>query len=334
MSKYDEHGLSQKIMTIFSGVAASTINRYVVSKNLMPISDSSKRNSRYSIQDTRIVLSEFIRNRHPIATNKKIQSFYNFKGGTGKTTICFQVATHLALAGYKVLAVDADPQGHFSTSLGFDSTDDFPTLYDSLVKNIPIRELIRNVYDGLDCIPSNLSLTKTEVDLNHIPKREERLQKILSEVENEYDFIIIDTNPTISHLNRNVITASNVLNIVCETQPYSLNGLKILMEDLKNFTEIMQISKMDITIIPNKYEDRSNSSAEAMAALSQFYNQYIIKDFAIRKSEDFVTAAKLGLPISFFGKINSIALADIKDLLQEIIKKSEVQTEQLNIMSA
>ena len=69
-------------------------------------------------------------------TIKKKFAFYNFKGGTGKTSICFQVATHIALMGYNVLVIDTDPQGHLSTSCGFPNDDSFLTLYDFLIRKI------------------------------------------------------------------------------------------------------------------------------------------------------------------------------------------------------
>ena len=86
-----------------------------------------------------------------------------------------------------------------------------------------------------------------------------------------------------------------------------------------------------VAIIPNKYEDRASSSLEAMTALSKFWKDYLIKDFAVRRSEDFPKAARDQLPISFFCKVNSIAFEDISDLTREIIKRSAMQNENLKL---
>lgn len=312
-------------MAKLANVNPSTINRYVAEHSIDSISSSSQKKLRFSIPSTRIILNEFVSSRNPISEKKKVQSYYNFKGGTGKTSVCFQTSTLLALCGYNVLVIDADPQGHLSTSLGYDTSQDFFTLHDLIIKSIPFDDVVKNVFEGLDCIPSNLSLTKVETALNEQPKREERIKLSLEPHYHKYDFIIFDTNPTISHLNRNVLTCSDVVNIVCETQPYSLNGLKLLMEDIQRFYKSMALEKPEIMIIPNKYEDRLGSSAEAMAALRKYYFDYLMNDFAVRKSEDINTAAKLRMPVGFFCKSNSNAFEDLKDLVLEIIKRSKAE---------
>jgi chromosome partitioning protein len=223
--------------------------------------------------------------------------------------------------GFRVLVIDADPQGHLSTSFGFDTQHDLPTLSDAVSGTVGLKDTIQPVYPGLDCIPSNLALTRLEVILNDLPKREERLKILFDPIRSQYDFIIFDTNPTISLLNRNILAWSDLIAIVCETQPYSLNGLKILMEDMIKFYSNMQISLPDILIIPNKYEDRSSNSAEAMTVLRQFYGEYMIPDFAIRKSEDINTSAKLSLPLAFFARSNSLAFDDIIDLVHAMLRK-------------
>ncbi len=137
---------------------------------------------------------------------------------------------------------------------------------------------------------------------------------------NKYDYIIFDTNPTISNLNRNVLTASDLVNIVCETQPYSLNGLKLLMDDFHSFYQSMNIRPPAMIIIPNKYEDRMSSSGEAMSLLRKNYSEIMKPDFAVRKSEDINIAAKLSLPLGVFAKCNSNAFEDILEVVNYILE--------------
>lgn len=317
MDIYKNLGVTQKIMADIAGVNPSTINKITSSGDYIPLDTSVSRNIRYNISDTRDIIKKTL-SKSNFTIKKKI-SFYNFKGGVGKTTLCYQVSTHLALMGFKVLVIDADPQGHLSTSLGFNTDENFLTLYDVIVGEVPIQEVIKNIYPGLDCIPSNISLSRLEPALNELPKREERVKIILQKVEHFYDYIIFDTNPTISHLNRNIITYSEIISIVVETQAYALNGLKILLSDLKKFCRSSLIDIPNLIIIPNKYEERTAASGEAMAVLKNLYGEYVIPNFAIRKSEELHTSGKISQPLAFFCRSNSIALEDIKDVILYIL---------------
>jgi chromosome partitioning protein len=265
-----------------------------------------------------------VKNNHPVCEDKKVHAFYNFKGGTGKTSICYQVSTHLALCGYKVLVVDADAQGHLTVSFGFLDNLTLPTLYDGIANNRSHDSIIINIFDGLDLIPGNLSLTNIDVRLKELPRQEDVLKKYLAPLKAEYDFIIFDCNPSLSCLNRNILNFSDVLDIVCETHPYSVNGMKLMMDDLAIFYHHMETKPPQILVIPNKYEDRSSSSAEAMSVLNKYYSEYMVENFAVRKSEDFPRSARDQLPISFFCKANSIAFEDISDLIKILIQRSTI----------
>lgn len=324
MDHLQNGGITAKFMSMLAKVNQSTISRQISALGMKHNVDSSKRNIRYTVKDSRNILSEFVKQKHPIAKNRAVHAFYNFKGGTGKTTICYQVATHLALCGYKVLVVDADAQGHLTVSFGFVDNLDLSTLYDGLINNRAPNELIINIFDGLDLIPGNLSLTNMDVRLREIPRQEDVLKRYMNNLRSEYDFIIFDCNPSMSCLNRNILNFSDVLDIVCETHPYSVNGMKLMMEDLKIFYHHMDnTAPPKMIVIPNKYEDRSSSSAEAMSVLNKYYNEYLIANFAVRKSEDFPKSARDQSPISFFCKANSNAFEDIADLVSVIIAQSQ-----------
>ncbi len=315
-------GLTQKTIARLAGITNGTVSRGLSKANVEPINKSGEHGKylRYSVDDVR---SFFKTNVFQNATKEpcRVISFYNFKGGTGKTSICFQVSSHLAMMGFNVLVIDADPQGHLSTSLGFDNTHSYPTLSDLISGVVNMEDASNEIYTGLTCIPANLSLTRLEVSLNELPKREERLKILLDSIKPKYDFVIFDTNPTISLLNRNILVCSDLIAIICETQPYSLNGLKLLMEDMHKFYGNMQLKIPDIFLVPNKYEDRATSSAEAMSVLRQHYADFMLPDFAIRRSEEINTAAKLSQPLGFFARSNSIALEDIADLIHALLMR-------------
>lgn len=320
MINIEKDGLVQRTMAVLCNVSPTTISRCITSNNFEPIDKSVSKNQRFSIETSRKV----IKNITDLKNNKVLKKkfiFYNFKGGVGKTSLCFQMSSHMALMGYNVLVIDADPQAHLSTSFGFSSDNNYLTLYDLLIREEDFINIKKTIFPGFDCIPSNLSLTRLEDDLAKLENKSMKLSSSFEEIEKNYDFIFIDTNPTISLLNRNIVMFSDVINVVCETQPYSLNGLKLLLEDLDKFYMHMKIDPREINIIPNKYEDRASSSAESMTALRDFYKNYIKEDFAIRKSEDINMSAKLGKPLALFAKKNSIALEDMVELLHYYLEK-------------
>lgn len=316
----EKDGLVQRTMAVLANVSPTTVSRFISSHKYTPLDKTVSKNQRFSIADSREIVKTIANLESQTIISKKF-SFYNFKGGVGKTSICFQLASHCALMGYNVLVIDADPQAHLSTSFGFSSDNNYLTLYDLLIRDESYENVKKTIFSGFDCIPSNLSLTRLEDDLAKCSNKSSKMSTYFLDIEKNYDFIFIDTNPTISLLNRNVVTFSDVINIVCETQPYSLNGLKLLLEDLEKFYSTMGIKERDINIIPNKYEDRASSSAEAMTALRDYYGRYVKQDFAIRKSEDINISAKLGKPLALFAKKNSIALEDIVELMHYYLNK-------------
>lgn len=314
-------GITLKFMAMLANTHHSTISRYVSENGYIAI-DSQRRNARYAYLKTREILSNFIVEKNKIEKNKSIHSFFNFKGGTGKTSLCYQASMHLALCGYKILLIDADPQSHLTLTLGVENNNYLPTLYDGIVNNMSLNNIKVNIIDGIDLIPSNLSLTNIEVRMSEMIKKEEVLKRYVEPFKNNYDFIIFDCHPMISNLNRNILNVSNVINVVCETHPYSMLGMKILFEDLERFYSVMEIKKPEIIIIPNKYEDRSNLSGEAISILHKYYGEYLESNFAIRRSEEFPKSARDMLPVSYFCKSNSNAFEDLVDLVHLILKKS------------
>lgn len=314
MIDYIKLGVTQKIMADLTGVNPSTINKIVGAGHYTPLDLNVSRNIRYSICDTRDIIRK-TPSKFPEKVKKRRVAFYNFKGGVGKTTLCYQISTHLALMGFNILVIDADPQGHLSTSLGFNTEDSFLTLYDVIVGDVPPNNVIQAIFSGLDCIPANISLSRLEPALSELRSRENMITSVLNKITDQYDFIIFDTNPTISHINRNIILSSDLLCVVVETQAYALNGLKILLTDLDKFCKESSIEAPQIIIIPNKYEERTASSGEAMAVLRDFYGNYVIPNFAVRKSEELHNSGKTGQPLAFFCRSNSIALEDIKDVI-------------------
>ena len=314
---------NQKQISFLSGQTTSTVSRYMTDKEVPFIIESASSRKRYSFEVTRNVINHFVASQ--LSVKAKIQVFFNFKGGTGKTSLCHQVSVHLALLGFKVLVVDCDPQAHLSSTFGFNEYSEEPTLYDILINGYDIMSTIRPIYPGLDVLPSNLSMTSVEMPLAAKANRERLLSKVLEPLKEIYDFILLDTNPTISNLNQSATYAADILNIVCETQPYSLMGLAMLVKEISDFSKEME-HKVNYCIIPNKYESKTVTSQEALGTLRHEYKDAVLGSL-VRKCEDINISAQKKLPIHAFVTLKSMALEDIKDLTSELVQKSTVKLE-------
>lgn len=132
-------GIHQRAIAELSNVSISTVSRYIMNNGIQHINEGSQRNLKYDIDSVRRVIENV--SAFPKYILRKRQAFYNFKGGTGKTTICFQVASHMALLGYRVLVIDADPQARLSISLGI-VDDSRLTLFDLIAHHQPLKSVV------------------------------------------------------------------------------------------------------------------------------------------------------------------------------------------------
>lgn len=177
----------------------------------------------------------------------------NQKGGVGKTTTCSAFCGGLTDCGYNVLAIDLDPQGNLSFSLGADAEENY-TMYDVFKGNCEIKEAIQST-DNCDVIAANILLSGCELELTGVG-REYILREALNEVINDYDFIIIDTPPALSILTINAYTAANQLIIPMIAEILSLQGIAQLKETIfavkKYYNKELEIKG----ILLNKYNPR------------------------------------------------------------------------------
>lgn len=318
-------GLTLKHMSILSGISISTLYKYVHKNKISPVESCGKRKLKYSPESVREILSHFYSSKHPIDSSKKRVAGFHFKGGTGKSALTTELSVMLALLGYKVLLVDGDQQGHASHILGFNTAEKMYTLYDCVENNIAPEDIVKEVFCGLDVLPANLSLSDIEDCFRGMEKKEVvlALKSLIQEVEQKYDFVLFDTAPSVTDLNRNIFFYSDTILLVCDTQPASVQSISQIEEYFSDFCEKHVKNPLKIIILPNKYEDRVTSSAETVTFLQRNWGEKIIPEFAVRKSEDMPRAFLEQTPISFFCKVNSIAFDDLSVVARHLIKESE-----------
>ncbi|MDD5067801.1 MAG: ParA family protein [bacterium] len=249
------------------------------------------------------------------------QLFLSFKGGTGKTTLSSAYAFRLAELGYKVLAVDLDPQGHLTTCMGLNSEEYEATLYDVLVEKKSIQELIiSSSLKNLFVIPSNFNMSPVELSLISLNAREFKLRKALESIQDEYHFIVMDAPPNFGLLNLNSMLAADDIIIPVLADFLSYQSLKLIFEALKDIKDDFNYELKHKHILLNYYNDKFRICRNSREALEKYYPDYLLKS-VIRQSTAITRATSKGMTIFQYEPVSKAA-EDISALTHEILGRS------------
>jgi len=247
----------------------------------------------------------------------KKQLFLSYKGGTGKTSISAAYGSCLARHGKKVLMVDLDPQAHLTACLNQESIQHNRSLYSVLIRGERLPEIIvSTTVPTLKLAPSSLSLSATELSIFRMPSRELRLRKALKTVEKTYDYIIIDSAPSIGLLSLNAIMAVDEILIPVLGDFLSFHGLKILLETLASIGKDFQFYLENIHIFLNRYNFDYPVCRECREAVNKFYPEYALKT-VINESHEIINASSYGKSIFELDPC-SRAVKDIEELTKEV----------------
>jgi chromosome partitioning protein len=233
----------------------------------------------------------------------------NQKGGVGKTTTVVNLGSYLALAGERVLIVDLDPQGNATSGLGLDRNVIERSIYDAVINGEPIGELtLRDLGDGLDLVPSTISLAGAEVELAPLEGRERRLGRLLAQVAPDYEYILIDCPPSLGLLTVNALTAADSVLVPLQCEYYALEGLTSLLATLElvrdHLNPDLEIKGVVLTMFDARTKLSSQVAAEARRHLGGRVFDTVIPR-SIRLSE----APSYGLPITRYSPDSSGAVA-------------------------
>ncbi len=217
----------------------------------------------------------------------------NQKGGVGKTTTAAALVCGLHQRGARVLGVDLDPQGNLGFTLGLDIGEG-DTIYDVLKGTRPVEQVIVSTEYG-DILPSDIMLSAAEVEFT-APRREFLLDQYLSSVRNQYDFIIIDTPPSLNILTVNAYVASDALIVPMEAEILSLVGITQLQETIETVRDTFNPNLKVLGILLNKFNPRLTLSREVLELASEVANQLNsqVFDVKIRRGVDVATAPAHG----------------------------------------
>jgi chromosome partitioning protein len=238
----------------------------------------------------------------------------NQKGGVGKTTTTVNLAAALAIHGARVLVIDLDPQGNASTALGIDHHAEVPSVYDVLVNNRPLSEVIQPVgdVDGLWCAPATLDLAGAEIELVSLVARESRLQRALAAYRQsgggDLDYVLVDCPPSLGLLTVNALVAGEEVLIPIQCEYYALEGLGQLLRNVELVHGHLNPHLRVSTILLTMYDARTRLASQVADEVRTHFPKEVLKT-SIPRSVRISEAPSYGQTIMTYDPGSSGALS-------------------------
>lgn len=252
----------------------------------------------------------------------KIISICNQKGGTGKTTTTVNLSAALAELGKKILIIDADPQGNATSGVGVNKNELELSVYDVLLHKATAEQaIVKNVFSGLDILPCNISLTGAEIELVGALSRETRLKKAIEILSDQYDFLFIDSPPSLGLLTLNSLVASQSIIVPIQCEFYALEGVSQLLNTLNLVKDGLNPGLAIEGVLLTMADYRTNLTNEVINEIRQYFKDKVFSTIIprnIRLSE----APSHGKPITQYDS-GSIGAQKYRDLAKEVIVRTE-----------
>ena len=251
----------------------------------------------------------------------RVIAFANQKGGVAKTTSTLNLGVALVERGHKVLAIDLDPQGNLTMSQGLNPDSIDRSMYDVLVHKLPIGQIIHK--GELDLAVSSIDLAGAELALSGMIGRERALEKALLEAKPEYDYVLIDTPPSLGLLTINALVASGGVIVPVQCEYLSLRGLVQLENTLSMIRENLNPLVEIEGILPTMYDSRTLHSREALEILQENFGDLVFQT-RIRKTIRYAEAPVKGTSVLKYDPNGSAAEA-YRDLAKEVMNGAKAR---------
>jgi chromosome partitioning protein len=252
----------------------------------------------------------------------RIIALCNQKGGVGKTTSAINLGAALAELGRRVLLVDFDPQGALSVGLGVQPHQLDRTAYNLLMeRNVTLEDvLLKTAVPGMDLLPSNIDLSAAEVQLVGEVAREQTLARALGPAVPDYDYVLIDCQPSLGLLTVNALTAANGVIVPLECEFFSLRGVALLIDTIEKVQERLNPDLRIDGILATMYDGRTLHGREVYARVLEAFGDTVF-DTVITRTVRFPETTVAGEPITSWAPTSTGATA-YRNLAREVLARS------------
>ena len=276
-----------------------------------PVEDVSQRRQIKSYKDKKPV-------KHVIGQTKII-AIINQKGGVGKSTTAINLAASLGELGKQVLLVDLDPQGNSSSGLGIEKSLVNYCVYDVLLSDIPIENvIIPDICPDVDIVPATINLAGAEVELVSEMSRENRLKDSLGPIRGKYDYVLIDCPPSLGLLTINALVAADKLLIPIQCEFYALEGVTKLLESMKRVKSRLNPTLDIYGVILTMYNN-TTLSKQVADEVKNYFGKLVFNSF-IPRNVKLSEAPSFGQPITEYDPRGKGAIAYM-ELAKEVINR-------------
>lgn len=256
----------------------------------------------------------------------RVIAIANQKGGVGKTTTAINLGASLAVMEKKVLLIDADPQANATSGLGFDLRSIERSIYECLIEGQnPNEVVLKSETESLDIIPSHIDLVGAEIEMLNMEERERLLKKIVEQIKDNYDFVIIDCSPSLGLLTLNALTAADSVIIPVQCEYFALEGLGKLLNTVKMIQNRLNTDLQIEGFLLTMYDSRLRLSNQVVEEVRTHFQDMVFNTLILRNIK-LSEAPSYGKPVIMYdansnGAVNYLNLA--RELLENIEKEEQ-----------
>lgn len=251
----------------------------------------------------------------------KVICVTNQKGGVGKTTTAVNLSYYLAKEKKRVLLVDFDPQGNATSGLGVDKEDLKSTMTEVMLGTAALSDVIvKTKFKNFDLAPTTPQLANAEIELTKMNKKFVQLRDNLKKISKDYDYIIIDSPPSLSLLTVNGMIASNYLLLPVQTEFYALEGVAQLLESMKLVRKVNPGLKL-LGVVATMYDKRTSLSIQVFAEIKKYFKDRTFET-TIPRNVRIAEAPSHGVPVGDYDRFSKGAKA-YKELAKEVMERTK-----------